>query len=191
MPPHDDDTANERSNNNWTRRGFVGAGLAMLGLFTVSAPALAVVGGTRSLTLINTNTKERFGGVYCRDGVYDRDALRRLSVLLRDYKANQVVDMDPKLFDLLHRLNSALDTKEPFEVICGYRTPRTNAAARSKSWGVAKNSLHIQGMAIDIRVPGRSLTGVARTAVALRQGGVGLYRRTNYVHLDTGPVRSW
>lgn len=156
-----------------------------------SAEAAPLAGGVRRLSLHNINTNERFDGVYWADGHYKPDALRKLDVLLRDHRAKQVCRYDPRLFDLLARVHQSVGSDDPFEVICGYRSRRTNAMARRRSRGVAKESYHTRGMAIDIRLPDTQLRAISETAKAMQGGGVGFYPRSGFVHLDVGPVRSW
>jgi len=153
--------------------------------------ALAAGAGVRSLNLVAINTGETFRDVYWRDGRYDPAALRRLNWILRDQRRNEATRMDPRLLDLLHALARRLDAAGPVHVISAYRTPLTNAAKRAASRRVAKNSLHMEGEAIDIAFEGRSPVGVANVAAALGAGGVGLYRRDGFVHVDVGPRRRW
>lgn len=190
------------------RRGFLGFAAAALSAVTVPvvsgvatvAPTLLgaspvqaapLTGGVRRIALHNINTNERFDGVYWADGNYRPDALKKLDVLLRDHRAKQVCRYDPRLFDLLARVHATLDSDDPFEVICGFRSRRTNAMARRRSRGVAKESYHTRGMAIDIRLPDTQLRAIAETAKGMHGGGVGFYPRSGFVHLDVGPVRSW
>lgn len=163
--------------------------LAVPGSAAWAAPAVRV--GRRTLCLHNINTGERFDGAYWADGAYVRDALKRLNVLLRDHRGNAVGRMDPRLLDVLWQVQQRLDSCEPYEIICGFRSRRTNAAKRAASRGVAKDSYHTKGMAVDVRLPGRDLGGIAEQAMAMRTGGVSVYRRSGFVHLDTGPVRTW
>lgn len=137
------------------------------------------------------NTRETFRGVYWRDGRYDPVALQRLNWVLRDHRRGEATRMDPKLLDLLHALARRLDTTAPVRVISAYRTPATNAAKRVRSRAVAKRSLHMEGEAIDVAFEGRSPVGVANIAAAMGAGGVGLYRRDGFVHVDIGQPRRW
>ncbi|PWC95273.1 hypothetical protein AEJ54_07260 [Azospirillum sp. Sp 7] len=180
------------------RRGFLTFAAAALTALAVpalvpAAPALAapLAGGVRRLTLHNINTNEQFSGVYWADGAYRPDALKKLDVLLRDHRAKQVGRYDPRLFDVLARLHQTLDSDEPFRVICGYRSRRTNAMARRRSRGVAKESYHTRGMAIDVMLPDVELKAIATAARSMEAGGVGYYPRSGFVHIDTGPVRTW
>lgn len=161
----------------------------VLGASPVEAAPL--VGSVRRIALHNVNTRESFEGVYWADGNYKPDALKKLDVLLRDHRAKQVCHYDPRLFDLLARVHATVDSDAPFEVICGFRSRRTNAMARRRSRGVAKESFHTRGMAIDIRLPDAQLRGISEVAKSMQVGGVGYYPRSGFVHLDVGPVRTW
>ncbi|RJF84233.1 DUF882 domain-containing protein [Azospirillum cavernae] len=161
----------------------------VLGASPVEAAPL--VGSVRRIALHNVNTRESFEGVYWADGNYKPDALKKLDVLLRDHRAKQVCHYDPRLFDLLARVHATVDSDAPFEVICGFRSRRTNAMARRRSRGVAKESYHTRGMAIDIRLPDAQLRGISEVAKSMQVGGVGYYPRSGFVHLDVGPVRTW
>lgn len=168
------------------RRGLIAAAL---GCFAAT-PALAQT-GVRRLRVQRQVTEDSFSGVYSRDGRYDREALRRLDFVFRDLSAAETTPMDPRLFDVMAELARRLDSDEPFQVISGYRSPETNAARARESRRVSAVSLHMSGMAADCRLPGRVGTGLARSAADLQLGGVGLYRRDGFVHLDCGPVRRW
>ena len=169
------------------RRVAVAAGLGLL----FGGPALAQGAATRSLSVRRFFTGDSFSGVYWRDGAYDREALRRLDFVFRDLSAEETTPMDPRLFDVLHAVARAVDATEAYEVISGYRSPETNAMRAQTSSRVSEVSLHMSGMAADCRIPGRQAIGMARLAADMRLGGVGLYRRDGFVHLDCGPVRRW
>jgi uncharacterized protein YcbK (DUF882 family) len=145
----------------------------------------------RSIQFHNLHTGERLRTVYWADGGYVPDALAEVDYILRDFRAEKVHPIDPRLVDLLHALHRSLDTQEPFGVISGYRTPRTNAMLAAHSRGVALHSMHIEGKAVDIRVPGRSTRAVRDAALALQGGGVGYYPVSRFVHVDVGRVRRW
>lgn len=142
---------------------------------------------SRKLSLYNIHTGEDFEGMYWREGQYDAKALKRLTYLLRDRRNNLEHPMDEKLFDLMHKLQSTLGVKEPYQVICGYRSQQTNKALHKKSKGVAKNSLHMQGKAIDVCLENKSLKELCQAARSLKAGGVGYYPKSNFVHLDIRP----
>jgi len=156
-----------------------------------SSPVPVRPSSTRSLKLQIVNTGERFDAVYWRDGNYLPEATRRLDTLLRDYKAGAVTHMDPNLYDQMWELYQRLGSSEPWRVISAYRSPRTNAAARKSQRGVARNSFHIHGRALDIDLADRSVRAIRQAAMSLQAGGVGQYPRSDFVHIDTGPVRSW
>lgn len=141
--------------------------------------------------LNNLHTGERLNAVYWENGHYVPEVLRRINWVLRDFRTNEVHEIEPPLIDLMARLHQRLGTREPFQIISGYRSPATNAMLAATTEGVAGNSLHIQGMAVDIRVPGRALVKVHRAAVMMRAGGVGYYPRSGFVHVDAGRVRYW
>ncbi|NKC32446.1 DUF882 domain-containing protein [Roseomonas sp. BU-1] len=171
------------------RRGVLAAVLAGAGTLA-AAPAWAQ-GATRSLRVRRQVTNDSFAGVYFRDGRYDREALRRLDYVFRDLSRAETTPMDPRLFDVMAAAALRLDSDETFEVVSGYRTPESNAVNANRSRRVSRVSLHMSGMAADCRLPGRSATQLARLASEMRLGGVGLYSRDGFVHLDCGPVRRW
>jgi uncharacterized protein YcbK (DUF882 family) len=174
------------------RRGLLAAAVGIGAAAALrSRPVLAADGAPRALSVRRYFTGDSFSGVYWRDGHYDREALRQLDVVFRDLSAAEATPMDPRLFDVLHDVAQRLDTTEPYEVISGYRAPETNAARARASRNVSRVSLHMSGMAADVRIPGRDSVGLARTAGAMQLGGVGLYRRDGFVHLDCGPTRRW
>jgi uncharacterized protein YcbK (DUF882 family) len=146
---------------------------------------------TRALSFYNVHTGETLKTVYFDRGEYVPGALLEVNYFFRDFRANQIKAIDPQLLDLLHRINLALDTSQPFNLISGYRSPATNAWLASQSEGVARHSLHMEGMASDINVQGRSLALLQIVALAMRGGGVGYYPRSNFVHVDTGRLRHW
>jgi uncharacterized protein YcbK (DUF882 family) len=146
----------------------------------------------RQLRFYNTHTGERVQVVYWEEKGYVKEALAEINYLLRDHYTDTVHSIEPRLLDLLYDINALLETaKLPLHVLSGYRTAATNAKLRAHGEGAAKHSLHMEGRAIDIRVPGRSLIAVRRAALALKGGGVGYYPRHDFVHLDVGPVRYW
>lgn len=144
------------------------------------------------LRLYHTHTHERLDLVYRRDGVYDLEALARLDRFLGDHREGGVKHYDPRLFDLLTELVAEVKRPEAeIHVICGYRTPRSNEWLRSRGSAVAKNSLHMEAEAIDIRLPGVRTSRLRDTALAFRRGGVGYYARSDFLHVDVGRVRRW
>lgn len=180
------------------RRAFIGFGAAAaaaaLSPLRAHAAPPAKKAPVRSLSFFNTHTGERLKSTYCCDGRYEPEALKQINHILRDWRVGQVKPIDPKLLDLLHELSGTLETDSPFHIISGYRSPVTNATLRTKGGahtGVATQSLHMVGKAIDIRVPGVKLDHLRSAARSLKLGGVGYYPSSNFVHLDTGRVRFW
>jgi uncharacterized protein YcbK (DUF882 family) len=175
------------------RRGFFRAAFGVTAGLACTAPtahALAA-GGARRINVYRVQTGETFSGIYWRDGRYDRQALNRLNWLMRDLNLVEATPMDPRLFDVMYSVASQLDSREFFEVISGYRTEESNDELRRVNSKAARSSLHISGMAADVRLTDRDSLGLARMAADLQQGGVGLYRRDGYVHLDCGHSRRW
>ena len=175
------------------RRQFIAATVVAAAAGMIAAPALAGprMPSRRALSFAHLHTGERLDLVYWADGRYQPGALGRINWLLRDFRTDEVHPIDPRLLDLLAALRRRLRLRTPIEVISAYRSPVTNALLASFSEGVATNSLHMQGRAIDVRLPGRPLWAVGRAALALRAGGVGYYPRSQFVHLDVGAVRHW
>jgi len=199
--------------NSQTRRQFVRGGLALaqgglalaqgglalaLGV-GVSRPARASMqvpadraDGIARLAFLNTHTGESLDVVYREGPRYLTDALGEIDRVLRDHRSGDVHEIDRALLDQLARLHALLDAgQRPFHVISGYRSPRTNAMLSARSSGVATRSLHLQGRAIDIRMPGVELGTLHRASLSMQAGGVGYYARSDFVHLDTGRVRRW
>jgi uncharacterized protein YcbK (DUF882 family) len=172
-----------------SRRRFLSTGAAGVAGWLV--PARGWAAGARTLAFHNVHTGELVRATYWAAGRYVREELSRIDRVLRDYRTDEEHPIDRRLLGLLDRLRTSLDTARPFEVISGYRSPATNALLVRTSSGVAAHSLHIVGMAIDIRVPGRPLGAVRDAAKALRAGGVGYYPDSDFVHVDVGRVRSW
>lgn len=157
-----------------------------------NAPAvLTGAGDYRSLALVNNRTGEWIKSVYWIEGEYVPEALHAFNHVLRDWREDLSADMDPKVLDILSACHGMLDCSEPFEVVSGYRSPKTNALLRRRSRGVARNSYHMKGMAVDIAMKSRSVGQMAKAGQALSAGGVGKYSRASFVHLDSGPIRTW
>jgi uncharacterized protein YcbK (DUF882 family) len=188
------DHCHQLSENNLNRRRFLklGAISALAGIFPQSAlGSTAAAQPERFLAFYNTHTGERLKTVYWVQGNYISDSLGEIDHILRDYRTNEVLNIDTRLLDLLFVLRNELDTSQPFHIISGYRSPQTNAFLRTNSSGVAENSLHLVGKAIDIRTPARSLSTLRNAAVTLKGGGVGYYPKSDFVHIDVGRVRYW
>lgn len=183
--------------NTTTRRRFLCGSCAALGALAAtsawSSAAPKVAKHARVLEFAHLHTHEYLSLIYAVDGKKIAPAHQRLEHFLRDHYTDEVGALDPKLFDLLYLLRLTLDTREPFQVISGYRSAKTNNRLRNKSRrsGVAKKSLHTLGQAIDIRLSGVSLTDLRDAAWSLQAGGVGYYPRSDFVHVDTGAIRRW
>jgi len=145
----------------------------------------------RELRFVHTHTSERLVVEYFRDGQYLPDALTSVNHFLRDFRTEEEHEIQPDLLDLLHRLAGLTEADRPFQVISAYRSPGTNAMLRKRSEGVAAGSLHMVGQAIDIRVDAVPLPKLRAAALSLRRGGVGYYPASDFVHVDTGRVRTW
>lgn len=181
---------NDEIGVNMNRRYFLG-----LALSAAAAPVFAKHKSNnkaRILTLRHLHTDEKLSLTYRVGQHYERDALRKLNRLFRDHRTNEIARIDPKLFDLLYDLQKTTGHPDSeFEIFSAYRSPKTNAMLRRSSRRVAKRSLHMSGKAVDIRLCGCSNRKVRQTAIDLSRGGVGYYPRSSFIHVDTGPVRSW
>ncbi len=178
-----------------SRRQFLGF-TGLVGLSTIAPSVFANSGtapaqGERRLRLRNLHTNEYIDAPYWIEGEYQLDALQSLNHCLRDHRSGEVIDMDPALIDTIYGLQSTLEDRGEIHIISGYRSPKTNAALRQQNTGVAKKSLHMQGRAVDLRLPKQSLQQTRRAALAMKSGGVGYYPKSNFLHLDTGRVRHW
>ena len=173
-----------------SRRLFLGFGLVVAGGF-VSTAARAALTTPRKLSFYHTHTGETLSTTYWQNGMYDNRALGEVNYILRDFVNGEELSIDRRLLDLLANLHRRLGSHAPFEIISAYRSPSTNAMLRARSDGVAKNSYHLRAMAIDIRLKDVSLDRLHQVAVAMKQGGVGIYHQSDFVHVDVGPVRYW
>ena len=160
---------------------------------TAAEPNLLTISGSPyRLHFFHTHTGERLNVVYRDTEGYDQESLARLNRFLRDHRTGEIHEYDPRVFDLLHDLTTALGNPDlEIDVICGYRTPWSNEFLRTHGHGVARQSLHMQAMAIDIRMPGVPTAQLRDAALALHRGGVGYYAASNFVHVDVGRVRRW
>jgi uncharacterized protein YcbK (DUF882 family) len=180
---------------NFRRLGLAGAillALAPVGARAQSHEASSSQSQDHRLRLFNTHTGERIDIVYRRGEQYISDALAELDYFLRDHRTGDVRHFDPRLYDILSDLT--LSVGHPggeIDIVCGYRTPSTNESLRAHTTGVAKNSLHIQAEAIDLRMPSIDTLTLRKAALALHRGGVGYYPHSDFIHVDTGRVRQW
>jgi uncharacterized protein YcbK (DUF882 family) len=177
-----------------SRRRFLGLSMAGCASLIAARPAAALSYpsmAARELRLYNVHTAESLTAIYWRDGTYIPEGLAQISYHLRDFRTGGIKPIDPRLLNTLHQLTNSVEYTGRVNVISGYRTPATIAMLAARSEKVAQNSFHIRGQAIDIRMPGLATTGLRDTALALSQGGVGYYPESDFVHLDTGPIRAW
>lgn len=172
------------------RLGVAGA-LALAAFPVLPVRSATLNAPKRRLAFVNLHTGEKLDAVYWSGGQYRPDAAARINHILRDFRTGELHPIDFGLLDVLHDLRLRLRARAPFEIISGYRSPATNAKLASENGGVAKRSFHMQGMAIDVRLPDRGLKLVRDTAIDMQRGGVGYYRRSDFVHLDVGPIRAW
>src|SRR5688500_15995265 len=169
--------------------GSLGAAAAALG--ASSAARGAAPPAAHRLSFFHIHTAEKLDVIYREHGELIPGALTKINYYLRDFRTEQVHDIDVALLDALHELYTVFDSRGNFEVISGYRSPRTNAALRHVTSGVAEHSLHIEGQAIDVRLTSAKTVALRDAAIARAAGGVGYYPESNFVHIDTGAVRSW
>ncbi|NCM97032.1 MAG: DUF882 domain-containing protein [Rhodobacterales bacterium] len=178
-----------------TRRGLLGAFAATA---VIAAPTcssafgfLRGAGDIRRIRMYSGRTGESFDSIYWIEGEYIPEVLKEVNHFMRDWRSNEVIAIDPRNLDILAASHRLMDVSEPYMMLSGYRTAATNAMLRSKSRRVAKNSLHMVGKAADLRLKSRSVGQMAAAAEACASGGVGRYSRSNFVHMDCGPVRHW
>jgi uncharacterized protein YcbK (DUF882 family) len=180
----------------WTRRRVlkVGGVLAGASAGLLAVPAIAAgksAGESKHISLVNLHTSEHLDVEFFRDGAYVPEALSAIEVLLRDFRSGERHAIDPHLMDYLVNVAHTVGVEPSFSVISGYRSPQTNASLRDKSTGVAEHSLHMEGRAIDVRMLKVDCASLAAHAQDLMLGGVGYYRGSDFVHLDTGKFRTW
>jgi uncharacterized protein YcbK (DUF882 family) len=186
----------------FTRRRILATGGALAGAAAAfgltprafAVPAADTVPGVetvRRLTLKNLHTPEELEVVYRRGDQYVPEALAQIEVILRDYRTGEGHPMDPHLLDILYEVAQSVRVDPVFTVISGYRSPQTNAMLHERSAGVASHSLHMEGRAIDVRLTLVNCADLADKALEMQRGGVGYYRQSDFVHLDTGRVRTW
>lgn len=178
-----------------TRRGILGvfAATALVAAPTYSNAfgLLRGAGDIRRIRMYSGRTGESIDTIYWIEGKYIKEVLKEINHFMRDWRTDDTMTMDPRTVDIMAASHRLLDVSEPYMLLSGYRSPRTNAMLRSKSSGVARNSLHLKGQAADLRLKSRSVGQMARAAEACASGGVGRYSGSNFVHMDCGPVRHW
>lgn len=178
-----------------SRRGLLGAFAATM---ITAAPTasnafgfLKGAGDIRRIRMYSGRTGESLDTVYWIEGDYIKEALAEINHLMRDWRTNEVTRIDPRTIDIAAAAHRLMDVSEPYMMLSGYRSPKTNSMLRSRSGGVAKNSLHMKGQAADLRLKSRSVGQMYQAAAACKAGGVGKYSRSNFVHMDCGPIRTW
>ncbi len=168
--------------------------LLLFGLLTAASLTPrhdAITADERRLSFYHTHTLERLDTVFFKDGEYIESALEEINRFLADFRTGDVAVIDPKLLDLIYEIRESLESDGTYEVISAYRSPKTNKMLRSSSRSVAKNSQHLLGTAIDVRLDDVPTKKLRDAALAMKKGGVGYHRISNFVHIDTGRVRRW
>jgi uncharacterized protein YcbK (DUF882 family) len=182
---------------SWSRRRVLEAGGVLAGASAAAALIAPAFGRSpapdaeRGITFKNLHTPETLTVVFRREGEYLPDALEKIEIILRDYRTGERHPVDPPLLDYLYDVARLVGVDPVFGVISGYRSPATNAMLHERSSGVSSHSLHLEGRAIDVRLAGIDCAELADKALGMKRGGVGYYRRSDFVHLDTGRFRSW
>ena len=182
--------------------GFLTRSANLFGVFAaaaiVAAPSysnafglLKGAGDIRRIRMTSGRTGESIDTIYWIEGEYIPEVMKEINHFMRDWRSDETIKMDPRNMDIIAATHRLMDVNEPYMLLSGYRTSATNAALRASSRGVAKNSLHVKGQAADLRLKSRSVGQMARAAQVCSAGGVGTYSRSNFVHMDCGPVRTW
>ncbi len=178
-----------------SRRGLLGAFAATMVIavptYSNAFGILKGAGDIRRIRMYSGRTGESIDTIYWIEGEYIPEVLKEVNHFMRDWRTDDAVKMDPRNMDIIAATHRLMDVNEPYMLLSGYRCPATNAMLRSSSRGVAKNSLHMKGQAADLRLKSRSVSQMARAAKVCSAGGVGTYPRSNFVHMDCGPVRTW
>lgn len=175
-----------------TRRTVIALALvAVAGTASVTPPEPVRAADARQLSFYHTHTRLSLEVVYYANGEYVDSALDEINRFLKDFRTGETAEINPGLLDLLHDVRNELGPEATIEVISAYRSPQTNDMLRATTAGVAKNSQHVTGNAIDVRLRGIRTTALRDTAIRLQRGGVGFYPKSDFVHMDMGPVRAW
>ena len=182
-------------NANLSRRSLLGifaaATVVAAPTFSKAAGLLKGAGDVRRVHMYSGRSGESVNAIYWIDGEYIPEVVKEISHFMRDLRVDSSIAMNPHNLDIIAATHHLLDVNEPYMLLSGYRTAKTNSMLRSESHGVAKNSLHVQGMAADLRLKSRSVKQMAKAGEACAAGGVGHYYNGNFVHRDCGPVRTW
>ncbi len=181
--------------HNISRRGvlraFAATALTAAPLYGNAAGFLRGGGDVRRIRMRSQRTAESIDMIYWVEGEYIREALSEINNFMRDWRQNEAISYDRRNIDIIAATHRLLETDEPYLLLSGYRSPATNAMLAARNRGVASNSYHIRGMAADLRLSARSTSQMTAAAIACNAGGVGTYGRSNFVHMDCGPIRSW
>lgn len=170
---------------------FAATAVAAAPTFSNAAGFLRGAGDIRSLKMYSSRTGERINTIYWIEGEYIKEALKEVAYFMRDWRTDEAHGIDTRTIDIMSAAHNLMDASEPYTLFSGYRSPATNSLLRSRSRGVAKNSLHMQGQAADLHMLSRTVEQMASAAEACRAGGVGRYTGSKFVHMDCGVVRSW
>ncbi|MEM6481540.1 MAG: DUF882 domain-containing protein [Pseudomonadota bacterium] len=170
---------------------FAATTVAAAPTFSNASGLLRGAGDIRRLRMMSPRTGERIDTIYWIEGDYIKEAVKEIQLFMRDWRTNDVHRIDFRTVDVMSAAHNLMDVREPYMLLSGYRSPQTNAMLRAKGRGVARNSRHMKGEAADLRLNSRSVNQMYRAAVACKGGGVGRYSRSNFVHMDCGPIRSW
>ncbi|ETW14154.1 hypothetical protein ATO8_04651 [Roseivivax marinus] len=183
------------ASGSMTRRGlltaFAATTITAAPTFANAAGLLRGGGDIRRLKMYSGRTGEKIDMIYWVEGEYISDAVKEITYFMRDWRNDQVKNIDLRTIDIMAACHNLLDCSEPYMLISGYRSPETNAMLRARSSGVAKRSRHLVGEAADLRLSSRSVNQMAKAALSCNGGGVGRYSSSNFVHMDCGPVRTW
>ena len=192
------DALGQMMNNSSTgisRRALLGAfaatAVTAAPTFSNAAGFLRGGGDIRRLAMYSGRTGETLDTIYWIEGKYIKESLKEINYFMRDWRIDKSISIDSRTVDIMAAAHGLMDVSEPYMMLSGYRSPQTNAMLRSRSRGVAKNSLHMKGQAADLRLKNRSVSQIFRAAKACNAGGVGKYSSSNFVHMDCGVVRSW
>ncbi|MFV2052879.1 YcbK family protein [Aliiroseovarius sp. YM-037] len=184
-----------KTNTGLSRRALLGAfaatALTAAPTYTNAAGFLRGGGDIRRVRMYSGRTGESIDTIYWVEGEYIREALTEINHFMRDWRSDEAITIDARNVDIMAAAHRLMDVNEPYMLLSGYRSPATNAMLRSRSRGVARNSLHMSGKAADLRLNSRSVGQIFAAAKACAAGGVGRYSRSNFVHMDCGQVRSW
>lgn len=185
----------EKTSSGLTRRGLLGAfaatAVTAAPTYSNAAGFLRGSGDIRRIGMHSGRTGEKLETIYWIEGEYIAEAVREINMHMRDWRTGEAVQMDLRTIDIMSAALNLMDTSEPYLLLSGYRSPRTNQMLSTRNGGVARNSLHMRGQAADLRLTSRTTAQMSNAALACRAGGVGRYSRSNFVHMDCGQVRSW